>query len=316
MLRFEKPDYKVVEYNENNFYAKFVLEPLERGFGTTIGNALRRVMLSHLPGSAVKSIKIEGVLHEFQKIDGVVEDVTEIVLNMKKLVVKNFTEEDKVLYLKADQEGVVTANDITPDADVEIVNKDLVIATLAKGGSLDMQITIGNGRGYVDAKINRKEMKNVPVGVIPVDSLYSPIERVSYEVEPARVGQSENYDKLIMEVYTNGSMTPQEAMALSSRILIEHFDIITKINKIADMTGLLSDKEEDPIQKTLETPIEELDLSVRAYNCLKRAGHHTLQDLTSLTEPEMMKIRNLGKKSLKEVMDKIKEMGLKFRDEE
>ena len=316
MLRFEKPDYKVVEYNESNFYAKFVLEPLERGFGTTIGNALRRVMLSHLPGSAVKSIKIEGVLHEFQKIDGVVEDVTEIVLNMKKLVVKNFTEEDKVLYLKADQEGVVTANDITPDADVEIVNKDLVIATLAKGGSLDMQITIGNGRGYVDAKINRKEMKNIPVGVIPVDSLYSPIERVSYEVEPARVGQSENYDKLIMEVYTNGSMTPQEAMALSSRILIEHFDIITKINKIADMTGLLSDKEEDPIQKTLETPIEELDLSVRAYNCLKRAGHHTLQDLTSLTEPEMMKIRNLGKKSLKEVMDKIKEMGLKFRDEE
>lgn len=316
MLRFEKPDYKVVEYNESNFYAKFVLEPLERGFGTTIGNALRRVMLSHLPGSAVKSIKIEGVLHEFQKIDGVVEDVTEIVLNMKKLVVKNYTEEDKVLYLKADQEGVVTANDITPDADVEIVNKDLVIATLAKGGSIDMQITIGNGRGYVDAKINRKEMKNVPVGVIPVDSLYSPIERVSYEVEPARVGQSENYDKLIMEVYTNGSMTPQEAMALSSRILIEHFDIITKINKIADMTGLLSDKEEDPIQKTLETPIEELDLSVRAYNCLKRAGHHTLQDLTSLTEPEMMKIRNLGKKSLKEVMDKIKEMGLKFRDEE
>ena len=316
MLRFEKPDYKVVEYNESNFYAKFVLEPLERGFGTTIGNALRRVMLSHLPGSAVKSIKIEGVLHEFQKIDGVVEDVTEIVLNMKKLVVKNFTEEDKVLYLKANQEGVVTANDITPDADVEIINKDLVIATLAKGGSLDMQITIGNGRGYVDAKINRKEMKNVPVGVIPVDSLYSPIERVSYEVEPARVGQSENYDKLIMEVYTNGSMTPQEAMALSSRILIEHFDIITKINKIADMTGLLSDKEEDPIQKTLETPIEELDLSVRAYNCLKRAGHHTLQDLTSLTEPEMMKIRNLGKKSLKEVMDKIKEMGLKFRDEE
>lgn len=316
MLRFEKPDYKVVEYNENNFYAKFVLEPLERGFGTTIGNALRRVMLSHLPGSAVKSIKIEGVLHEFQKIDGVVEDVTEIVLNMKKLVVKNFVDEDKTLYLKVNKEGEVTANDIIPDADVEIVNKDLVIATLAKGGSLDMEITIGNGRGYVDAKINRKEMKNVPVGVIPVDSLYSPIERVSYEVEPARVGQSENYDKLIMEVYTNGSMTPQEAMALSSRILIEHFDILTKINKIADMTGLLADKEEDPIQKTLETPIEELDLSVRAYNCLKRAGHHTLQDLTSLTESEMMKIRNLGKKSLKEVMDKIKEMGLKFRDEE
>ncbi len=316
MLRFEKPEYKVVEYSENNFYGKFVLEPLERGFGTTIGNALRRVMLSNLPGSAVKSIKIEGVLHEFQKIDGIVEDVTEIVLNMKKLVVKNYVEEEKKLYLKADKEGVVTAGDITEDADVEIVNKDLVIATLSKGGSLDMEITVSNGRGYVDAKENRKEMKNIEVGVIPIDSLYSPIERISYEVEPARVGQSENYDKLIMEVWTNGSMTPQEAIALASRILIEHFDIVTKLNKIADMTGLLADKEEDPIQKTLETPIEELDLSVRAYNCLKRAGHHTLQDLTALTESEMMKIRNLGKKSLKEVIDKIKEMGLKFRDEE
>lgn len=316
MLRFEKPEYKVVEYNETNFYGKFVLEPLERGFGTTVGNALRRVMLNNLPGSAVKSIKIEGVLHEFQKIDGIVEDVTEIVLNMKKLVVKNYVEEEKKLYLKADKEGIITAGDITEDADVEIVNKDLVIATLAKGGSLDMEITISNGRGYVDAKENRKEMKNIEVGVIPIDSLYSPIERISYEVEPARVGQSENYDKLVMEVWTNGSMTPQEAIALASRILIEHFDILTKLNKIADMTGLLADKEEDPIQKTLETPIEELDLSVRAYNCLKRAGHHTLQDLTALTENEMMKIRNLGKKSLKEVIDKIKEMGLKFRDEE
>lgn len=316
MLRFEKPEYKAIEYSESNFYGRFVLEPLERGFGTTIGNALRRVMLSNLPGSAVKSIKIEGVLHEFQKIDGIVEDVTEIVLNMKKLVVKNYVEEEKKLYLKTDKEGIVTAGDITPDADVEIVNKDLVIATLAKGGSLDMEITIANGRGYVDAKENRKEMKNIEVGVIPIDSLYSPIERISYEVEPARVGQSENYDKLIMEVYTNGSMTPQEAIALSSRILIEHFEILTKLNKISDMTGLLTDKEDDPIQKTLETPIEELDLSVRAYNCLKRAGHHTLQDLTSLTESEMMKIRNLGKKSLKEVIDKIKEMGLKFRDEE
>lgn len=316
MLRFEKPEYKVVEYNESNFYGKFVLEPLERGFGTTIGNALRRVMLNNLPGSAVKSIKIEGVLHEFQKIDGIVEDVTEIVLNMKKLVVKNYVEEEKKLYLKANKEGVVTAADITEDADVEIVNKDLVIATLAKGGSLDMEITVSNGRGYVDAKENRKEMKNLEVGVIPIDSLYSPIERISYEVEPARVGQSENYDKLIMEVYTNGGVTPQEAIALASRILIEHFDILTKLNKIADMTGLLADKEEDPIQKTLETPIEELDLSVRAYNCLKRAGHHTLQDLTALTEGEMMKIRNLGKKSLKEVIDKIKEMGLKFRDED
>ena len=225
MLRFEKPDYKVVEYDETNFYGKFVLEPLERGFGTTIGNALRRVMLSSLPGSAIKSVKIDGVLHEFQKIDGVREDVTEIILNLKKLVVKNYSEEDKKLYLNVEKEGVVTAADITPNADVEIINKDLVICELAKGGSINMEIVISNGRGYVDAKINRKEMKDIEVGVIPVDSLYSPIERISYEVEPARVGQSDNYDKLIMEVYTNGAMTPQEAIALASRILIEHFDI-------------------------------------------------------------------------------------------
>ena len=316
MLRFEKPEYKVVEYDENNFYGQFVLEPLERGFGTTLGNALRRVMLSSLPGSAVKSIKIAGVLHEFQKIDGIVEDVTEIVLNMKKLVVKNYVDEDKKLYLKANKEGVVTAADIEADADVEIVNKDLVIATLSKGGSLDMEIVVSNGRGYVDAKTNRKNMSSTEVGVIPIDSLYSPIERISYEVEPARVGQSDNYDKLVMNVYTNGAMTPQEAISLAARILIEHFDVLTKLNKIADMTGLLADKEEDPIQKTLETPIEELDLSVRAYNCLKRAGHHTLQDLTNMTESEIMKIRNLGKKSLKEVLDKVKDMGLKFKEEE
>lgn len=316
MLRFEKPNYKVVEYDENNFYGQFVLEPLERGFGTTLGNALRRTMLSSLPGSAVKAIKIEGVLHEFQKIDGVVEDVTEIVLNMKKLVVKNYAETDKKLHLKADKEGVVTAADIEKDADVEIINKDLVIATLAKGGSLDMDIIVSNGRGYVDAKTNRKEMTNAPVGLIPIDALYSPIERISYEVLPARVGQSENYDKLVMNVYTNGSILPQEAIALAARILMEHFEMLTKLNKIADLTGLLSDKEEDPIQKTLETPIEELDLSVRAYNCLKRAGKHTLSDLTAMSETEIMKIRNLGKKSLKEVLDKVKDMGLRFRDED
>lgn len=314
MLRFEKPDYKIVEYDENNFYAQFVLEPLERGFGTTIGNALRRVMLAHLPGSAVKAIKIEGVLHEFQKIDGVVEDVTEIVLNMKKLVLINHSEEEKKLYLKANKEGVVTAANIEKDADVEIINPDLVIATLSKGGSLDMEIIVSNGRGYVEAKANKSN--NQEVGLIAIDSLYSPIERVNYEVEPARVGQSENYDKLIMNVYTNGSMLPQEAMALASRILIEHFEIITKLNKIADMTGLLQDKEEDPIQKTLETTIEELDLSVRAYNCLKRAGKHTLQDLTDMKESDIVKIRNLGKKSLKEVLDKVKELGLTFRDED
>ena len=316
MLRFEKPEYKVVEYVENNFYGKFELEPLEKGFGTTIGNALRRVMLSNLPGSAIISIKIEGVMHEFQKIDGIVEDVTEIILNLKNLVVKNYSESDKVLHLKKDKEGVVTAKDIEKDADVEIVNEDLVIATISKGGSLDMELTVSNGRGYVDAKTNAKLLKKDEIGVIAIDSLYSPIERVSYEVEPARVGQSENYDKLILNVWTNGSIKPEEAIALASRILIEHFEVITKINKIADMTGLLADKEDDPITKTLETPIEELDLSVRAYNCLKRAAIHNLSDLTSMSETEMMKIRNLGKKSLKEVIDKIKDMGLKFRDEE
>lgn len=316
MLRFEKPVYKVVEYVEDNFYGKFVLEPLERGFGTTIGNALRRVMLSSLPGSAVSTVKIEGVLHEFQKVEGIVEDVTEIVLNLKSLVVKNHTDEVKVLHLRSDKEGVVTAGDIEKDADVEIINPDLVIATISKGGSIDMEITVTNGRGYVDAKTNKKLMGELPVGTIAVDSLYSPIERVSYEVEGARVGQSENFDKLVLEVWTNGSITPEESIALASRILIEHFEILASENKIADVTGLLADKEEDPITKTLETPIEELDLSVRAYNCLKRAAIHNLSDLTSMSESEMMKIRNLGKKSLKEVIEKIKEMGLKFRDEE
>ena len=316
MLKFEKPEYKVVEYIDNNFYGKFVLEPLERGFGTTIGNALRRVMLSSLPGSAVTSIKIEGVLHEFQKIDGVVEDVTEIVLNIKNLVLKNHSDSVQILHLKADKEGEVKAKDIEKNSDVEIINPELVICNLAKGGNIDMTLTVGNGRGYVDAKENGKILENKEIGVIPVDSLYSPIERISYDVESARVGQSSNYDKLTLNVWTNGSITPQEAIALAARILIEHFEIVTNLNKIADITGLLTDEEDNPEAKALETPIEELDLSVRAYNCLKRAGIHTLQDLTNMTENEMMKIRNLGKKSLKEVMDKTKEMGLSFKNED
>ena len=232
MLRFEKPEYKVVEYVESNFYGKFELEPLERGFGTTLGNALRRVMLSNLPGSAITSVKIEGVMHEFQKIDGIVEDVTEIILNLKQLVVKNYSESDKKLHLKADKEGVVTASQIDKDADIEIVNEDLVICTLSKGGKIDMEMTVSNGRGYVDAKTNAKNLKKDEIGVIAIDSLYSPIERISYEVEPARVGQSENYDKLILNVWTNGGIKPEEAIALAGRILIEHFEIITKINKI------------------------------------------------------------------------------------
>ena len=314
MLRFEKPEYKITEYIENNHYGKFELEPLERGFGTTIGNALRRVMLSSLQGSAITSVKIEGVMHEFQKIDGVVEDVTAIVLALKSIVIKNHSEEDKVIRLYADKEGAVTAGDIEKDADIEIINPDLVIANLVKGGKLEMEMTVSNGRGYVDSKANQKLLGENKVGVIAIDSLYSPIERVSYEVESARVGQNENFDKLIMNVYTNGSITPEEAVALSAKILIEHFNILTDLNSISDVSGLMAEKKVDTITKTLETPIEEIEFSVRAYNCLKRAGINTVQDLISKKEVEVTKIRNLGKKSLKEVIDKVKEMGLKFRD--
>ena len=314
MLRFEKPEYKITEYIENNHYGKFELEPLERGFGTTIGNALRRVMLSSLPGSAITSVKIEGVMHEFQKIDGVVEDVTAIVLALKSIVLKNHSEEDKVIRLYADKEGAVTAGDIEKDADIEIINPDLVIANIVKGGKLEMEMTVSNGRGYVDSKANQKLLGENKVGVIAIDSLYSPIERVSYEVESARVGQNENFDKLIMNVYTNGSITPEEAVALSAKILIEHFNILTDLNSISDISGLMAEKKVDTITKTLETPIEEIEFSVRAYNCLKRAGINTVQDLISKKEVEVTKIRNLGKKSLKEVIDKVKEMGLKFRD--
>ena len=314
MLRFEKPEYKITEYVESNHYGKFELEPLERGFGTTIGNALRRVMLSSLPGCAITSVKIEGVMHEFQKIDGVVEDVTAIVLALKSVVLKNHSNEDKVIRLYADQEGPVTAGDLEIDADLEVINPDLVIANLVKGGKLEMEMTVSNGRGYVDSKANQKLLGETKAGVIAIDSLYSPVELVSYEVESARVGQNENFDKLIMNVHTNGSITPEEAMALSARILIEHFNIVTDLNSISDVSGLMAEKKVDTITKTLETPIEEIEFSVRAYNCLKRAGINTVKDLISKKEIEVTKIRNLGKKSLKEVIDKVKEMGLKFRD--
>ena len=312
-MNFEKPEYKITEYVESKNYGKFELEPLERGFGTTIGNALRRVMLSSMPGSAVTSVKIDGVLHEFQKIDGVREDVMNIILNLKTLVLKNHSSEKKVIRLSASNEGPVTAGDIEHDADIEIVNPDLVICNLVKGGKIDIEMTVENGRGYVDAKENKKTMGET-VGLIPIDSLYSPVENVAFEVENARVGHNENYDKLIMYVYTNGSITPEESMALASRILIEHLNIITDLNQIADITGIIAEKKVDTITKTLETPIEEIEFSVRAYNCLKRAGIHTMQDLIDKREVEVTKIRNLGKKSLKEVIDKVNEMGLKFRD--
>ncbi|MBQ8131109.1 MAG: DNA-directed RNA polymerase subunit alpha [Bacilli bacterium] len=316
MLQFEKPIYKITDSIESNFYGRFELEPLERGFGTTIGNALRRVMLSSLPGSAISSIKIDGVLHEFQTIDGVYEDVTTIILNLKGVVFKNHSNETKTVRINTTKEGEITAGDIECDPDIEVINKDKVICTLSKGASLNMEMTVTNGRGYVRSEDNKKLYDIKKKGVIAVDSIYSPIERVSYEVGNARVGQDESYDKLILDVWTNGSIKPEEAIALASRILIEHFNILTDLSSIADVSGMMIEKTEDLKVKALETSIEDLDFSVRAYNCLKRAGIHTLQDLVNNSESDMMKIRNLGKKSLKEVLDKIRDMGLVLRDED
>ena len=295
MIQFEKPNYKITDYVEKDNYGRFELEPLERGFGTTIGNALRRVMLSSLPGSAITSVKIDGVLHEFQTIEGVVEDVASIILNLKSVVVKKHCTEDKVIRLSCSEEGVVHASDIETDADVEIINKDQVIATLAKGGKLNMEMTVSDGRGYVRAEENKKKLSDKKVGVIAIDSLYSPIERVAYTVEPARVGQNENYDKLVLEVWTNASIKPEEAVALASRILIEHLEVAASINNIANVSGIMIEKKEDPKQK---------------------AGIHTLQDLVNKSDADVMKIRNLGKKSLKEVLDKVKELDLTLRDDD
>ena len=300
MIKFEKPQFKVSEYVEDRNYGKFEIEPLERGFGTTLGNALRRVMLSSLPGDAITSVHIDGVLHEFQTIDGVIEDVTQIILNLKSIVVKNHTNEPKIIKLNVD----------------EIINPEQEIATLVKGGKLNMEMTVSNGRGYVRAETNKKLLGDVKLNTIAMDSNFSPIERVNYEVEAARVGQDDTYDKLTMEVWTNGSMKPEEAIALASRIIIEHFEILTKLDEIADATGLMKQNVDDSKTKALEMSIDELEFSVRAYNCLKRANINTLQDLTQKSENEMMKIRNLGKKSLKEVKDKVKEMGFSFRNEE
>ena len=316
MLQFEKPIYKITDSIESNFYGRFELEPLERGFGTTIGNALRRVMLSSLPGSAVSSVKVDGVLHEFQTLDGVYEDVMTIILNLKGVVFKNYSNETKVVHLNVDKEGEVTAGDITHDADIEIINKDKVLAHISNGGKLNMDITITNGRGYVTSEENKKKYGINKPGEIAVDSNYTPIEKIAYSREDARVGQNETYDKLILDVWTDGSIKPEEAVALASKILIEHFQILTDLSAIADVSGMMIEKTEDPKAKALETPIEDLDFSVRAYNCLKRDGIHTIQDLVNRSESDMMKIRNLGKKSLKEVLDKIRELGLVLREEE
>ncbi len=316
---FEKPSYKVTDYIENNNYGRFELEPLERGFGNTIGNALRRVLLSSLPGSAISSVKIEGVQHEFQTINGVREDVTTIILNLKNVVVHNNSDEMKFMHLDIEcneDELEVHAGDFIVDPDLEVVNPDLLIATLSRGAHLVMEMTVSNGRGYVRSEENKKLLDIKKVGTIAVDSLYSPIERVSYEVDNARVGQNENYDKLILNVWTNGSMKPQEALSLASQILIAHFNVLADMDNVLDMTGLMIEKTEDTKSKELETAIEDLDFSVRTFNCLKRANIKTLKDLVDKKQSDFMKIRNLGKKSMKEVLDKIKDMGLSLRDED
>ena len=319
VIPFEKPIYKVTDYTENNFYGKFELEPLERGFGHTIGNALRRVLLSSLPGSAISSVKIEGIQHEFQTINGVVEDVTTIILNLKSVVIRNYSEEMQTMRLDVlceNDEQEIKAGDFILDPNLEIVNPDLHIATLSRGAHLVMEITVTNGRGYVKSEENKKLLDIKKVGTIPIDSLYSPVERVSYEVESARVGQNENYDKLILNVWTNGSVKSEEAVAIASKILIAHFNILSDLGNIDDLTGLMIEKTEDSKSKELETPIEELDFSVRTFNCLKRANIKTLKDLVDKKQSDFSKIRNLGKKSLKEVVDKIKDMGLSLRDED
>lgn len=311
MLEIEKPKIECVERGEDNRYGKFVVEPLERGYGITLGNSLRRILLSSLPGAAVTSIKIEGVLHEFSTITGVVEDTTDIIINLKSLSVKLYSDEPVTVRIEAEGEGEVTAGDIMATADVEILNPDLHIATLDKDGRLFMDIVIEKGRGYVPAEKNKKEEHII--GVIPVDSLFTPVLRVNYTVEDTRVGQITDYDKLTLEVWTDGSIAPDEAVSSSARILNDHLKLFMGLTeKISDQVTMV-EKEEEKKDKILEMTIEELDLSVRSYNCLKRAGINTVEELIQRTEEDMMKVRNLGRKSLEEVTHKLEELNLSLR---
>jgi len=315
VLEIEKPRIECVEASEDNTYARFTIEPLERGYGNTLGNALRRVLLSSLPGAAVTSVKIEGVLHEFSTIPGVVEDTTEIILNLKKLRFKMHQKEAVTLRLEAVSEGTVTGADIiAADADIEVLNPDQIIATLDTNGKLIAELTVASGRGYSPAEQNKTE--DQPIGVIPVDSIFSPVQRVNFQIENTRVGQVTDYDKLTLEVWTDGSTTPEEAISLSAKVLIEHLDLFCSLSKKAEDIEVMVEKEEDDKDKTLEMPIEELTLSVRSYNCLKRAGINYVHELTQKTENEMVKVRNLGKKSLEEVQQTLAELGLSLRKEE
>ncbi|MCX7774056.1 MAG: DNA-directed RNA polymerase subunit alpha [Clostridia bacterium] len=308
MIEIEKPKIECVALSEDNTYGKFVVEPLERGYGITLGNSLRRILLSSLPGVAVTSIKVDSVLHEFSTIPGVVEDVTEIILNIKGLSLKLHSDGPKIVYIDAEGEGPVTAGDIKVDADVEILNPGHHIATLNGDHRLYMELTLNKGRGYIPAEKNKHAGQ--PIGVIPVDSIYTPVLKVNYTVENTRVGQVTDYDKLTLEVWTNGSIKPDEAISLGAKILSEHLNLFVDLSDHAKHTEIMVEKEETKKEKVLEMTIEELDLSVRSYNCLKRAGINTVEDLTNRTEEDMMKVRNLGRKSLEEVLQKLHALGL------
>ena len=314
MFDFEKPNIEIAEISDDKRYGKFVVEPLERGYGTTLGNSLRRIMLSSLPGAAVSQVKIDGVLHEFSSIPGVKEDVTEIIMNIKSLAIKNNsdTDEPKVAYIEFEGEGVITAADIQADADIEIMNPDQVIATLSGGrdSKFYMELTITKGRGYVSADKNKNE--DLPIGVIAVDSIYTPVERVNMAVTNTRVGQQTDYDKLILEIYTNGTLAPDEAVSLAAKVLSEHLNLFIDLSENAKTAEIMVEKEDNEKEKVLEMNIDELEFSVRSYNCLKRAGINTVEELCNRTSEDMMKVRNLGRKSLEEVLAKLKELGLQL----
>ena len=314
MFDFNKPNIEIAEISDDKKYGRFVVEPLERGYGTTLGNSLRRIMLSSLPGAAISQIKIDGVLHEFSSIPGVKEDVTEIIMNLKTLAIKNSSETDepKTVYIEFEGEGVVTAADIQADSDIEIMNPETVIATLNGGADskLYMELTITKGRGYVSSDKNKNE--ELPIGVIAVDSIYTPVERVNLKVENTRVGQITDYDKLTLDVYTNGTLAPDEAVSLAAKVLNEHLKLFIDLSEVAQSAEVMIEKEDDEKEKVLEMSIDELELSVRSYNCLKRAGINTVEELTNRTSEDMMKVRNLGRKSLEEVLAKLKELGLEL----
>ena len=313
MFDFNKPNIEITDVSDDKKYGRFVVEPLERGYGTTLGNSLRRIMLSSLPGAAVSQVKIDGVLHEFSSIPGVKEDVTEIIMNIKQLAIKNNSSsvEPKEAHIDFVGEGVVKASDIQVDPDIEIINPDLVIAHLNGADcKLSMELTITNGRGYVSSEKNKKE--DQPVGVIAVDSIYTPVERVNMTVQNTRVGQVTDYDKLTLDVWTQGTLPPDEAVSLAAKVLSEHLKLFIDLSEVAQSAEVMIEKEDDEKEKVLEMSIDELELSVRSYNCLKRAGINTVEELCNRTSEDMMKVRNLGRKSLEEVLAKLKELGLQL----